>query len=48
MKHKVTLLALIMILGIALLMVGGKPATAQAEDPLAVPVDQIIVKYKET
>ena len=47
MNKKVTLLVLTLILGLAVLLVGGRSATAQTEDPLAFPVDQIIIKYKD-
>jgi len=48
MKKKVVLLTLIVVLGAILFGTGGNPATAQAENPLEMPVDQIIIKYKDT
>jgi len=47
MKKKVVLLTLIVVLGAVLFSIGGDPATAQAENPLEMPVDQIIIKYKD-
>jgi serine protease len=46
-NKKISVLVLTLILGLAILMTGSSAATAQPESPLAFPVDQIIVKYKD-
>ncbi len=47
MNKKIIGFVLSLILGLAILIGGGEPATAQADEPLAIPVDQIIIKYKD-
>ncbi len=47
MKNKIIFLGLILLLGAIFIIYGGEPAIAQTDQPAAMPVNQLIIKYKD-